>query len=158
MWTLSIDRELCNGCGVCQVICSLAKKHAIQPSESRIRVNRYGGINYHSVVVCQHCAEPACVNACLMGVVKQDFDSGLVDRNKQKCFACAACQVMCPIGAPVYDSDENAYVTCDLCEGNPICVKVCPQNAIKYLDISSTSLENRNRQANRFFRGRQEGY
>jgi carbon-monoxide dehydrogenase iron sulfur subunit len=156
MWTLSIDREKCNGCGVCQVMCSLAKKKAVQPAESRIRVNRYSGADFQSLALCQHCAEPGCVNACLMGVVIQDPGSGLVGRDTAKCFACGACKVMCPAGAPVYDSHEDAYVTCDLCKGEPICVKVCPQNALSYLDLAAASEEIRYKQGLRFFRGRQE--
>ena len=158
MWTLSVDRESCNQCGICQVMSSLAKKKTIQPTQSRIQVDRRSGTDFQSLIYCHHCAEPICVDACLMGGAKIDFESGRVDRNTEKCFACGACRVMCPVGASVYDSDEDAYVTCDLCDGDPVCVKVCPQNAIKYMDVADVSVEIRNRAGARFFQGRQEGW
>lgn len=156
MWALSIDREKCNGCGICQIACSIAKKNTAQPSEARIRVNRYWGELIQSVVVCQHCAEPVCETACLMKAIDNKSPDGYVSREPEKCFACGACMVMCPIEAPVYDSDSKAVVTCDLCGGDPICVKVCPEQALQYQDTVAYSTAVREKQGLRFYAWQQE--
>lgn len=129
---LAIDRSICNGCGICEVICSIKHKHAACPSESRIRLQRFGGPLQQYVAYCQHCEEPICATACLKGAIDKYAVPGLVVHHYEQCFSCGACEVMCPLGAPVYDSDLDAYVTCDLCGGDPVCVQVCPTKALVY--------------------------
>lgn len=147
MKILSIDRSKCNGCGACQSICSLVKKGEMRPSESRIRVRRVGGPDTQYVSVCQHCAEPVCVSACMRGIIDKDPVTGIVSRKTEDCFTCAACKVMCPAGAVVYDSDMDAFVTCDLCGGDPACVKVCPTGALRYEEPGMASADFRNQYA-----------
>lgn len=147
MKVLSIDRTKCSGCGACQVICSLVKKRGGYPSESRIRIRRAGGTDTQHVSVCQHCAEPVCVSACMRGIIDKDPVTGVVSRKQEDCFSCAACKVMCPHGAVVYDSGLDAFDTCDLCGGDPACVRVCPTGALRYEDLSAASSDFRNRYA-----------
>jgi len=151
MKILSIDRKKCNGCGACQAICSLVKKEQMRPSESRIRVRRVGGPDTQYASVCQHCAEPVCVSACMRGIIDKDPATGIVSRKVEDCFTCAACRVMCPIGAVVYDSDLDAFVTCDFCGGDPVCAKVCPTGALRYEDVSEASSDFRNKYARSVF-------
>lgn len=151
MRILAIDREKCTGCGICQTICSIAKKGAAQPSEARIRVRQDRKKMLQVVTVCQHCVEPACQSACLMECIHKNPVTGLVIRDQRKCFACSACAVACPISAPVLDSDQDVLVSCDLCNGDPACIKVCPHNAIHYEEIGQISEQTRTTQGMRFF-------
>lgn len=151
MKILSIDRTKCNGCGLCQNVCSLVKKQKVQPSESRIRIRRVGGRETEYAAVCQHCAEPVCVSACLKGIIDKDPVTGVVSRNTDGCFACAACAVMCPMDAIVHDTDMDAFVTCDTCGGDPVCVKVCPTGALSYGEASEISRAIRNKNGVRLF-------
>lgn len=149
MKVLTINRSQCNGCGACQMVCSLTKKNGLCPSESRIRVRRVGGTETQYVCVCQHCAEPVCVSACMRGIIDKDPVTGVVTRKQEDCFTCAACKVMCPHGAVTYDSTIDAFVTCDLCGGDPACIKVCPTGALRYEDLSEASSDFRNQYAQR---------
>lgn len=155
MKIISIDRVKCNGCGICQAICSINKKTEIKPEESRIRINKTNAVALQSPTYCQHCAEPVCVSACLKGIIDKDIVTGVVSRQHEKCFECAVCSVMCSNGAVVYDQDLKAYVTCDLCGGEPLCVKVCPTGALRFEDPETTSVNMRNKHGNRIFQ--QEG-
>ena len=152
MKKLMIERSKCGGCGVCQALCSLKRAGEVRPGESAIRVERYAGADGLNVVYCQHCADPVCVTACLKGVVDRGAD-GAVTRREEGCFACGACEVMCPFGAPVYDSVRDVYVTCDLCGGDPLCVKVCPTGALAYLEEAEISRRFREGHARERFGG-----
>lgn len=150
MKIITYDQSGCDNCGACQIVCSLAKKGEFAPNESRIHIETTDGLESMRAVVCQHCAEPVCVTACMRGIIDKDPASGKVSRRSEGCFRCAACQVMCPIGAAVMDSDINAFVTCDLCDDNPLCVKVCKSGALRYEDTSAVSDERRNKYAQQF--------
>lgn len=129
MKILCLDRAKCSGCGACEVLCSLHKRGRAQSAEARIRLKGAGTQGQYAAV-CQHCAEPACMAACLKTIIRQE--NGRVVRDFPSCFACSACAVSCPMDAVVYDSREDAYMTCDLCGGDPLCVKVCPTGALRY--------------------------
>jgi Fe-S-cluster-containing dehydrogenase component len=49
----------------------------------------------------------------------------LVDKNK--CIACGQCVDACPGRIPHMHPTENYILICDLCKGNPQCVKVCQE-------------------------------
>ena len=152
MKIITIDRLKCNGCGLCQAVCSIKKKEAIKPEESRIRLNQTVGAALQTPTYCQHCAEPVCVTACLKGIIDKDAKTGIVSRDTKRCFECAVCSVMCPNGAIVYDKDEKAYVTCDLCGGDPVCVKCCPTGALSFEETSEASVRMRNKHGRHTFR------
>mgnify|MGYP005857452547 CR=1 FL=1 len=153
MKILTVDKTKCNGCGACQVLCSAVKKNKVQPSESRIRIRRSGDPDVQNVSVCQHCETPVCVTACMRGCIHKDPATGFVRRNVKGCFACASCNVWCPIGAIFYDSDEDAFVTCDRCGGDPLCVRVCPTGALRYEEIGGVSDTRRQAYARSLFAG-----
>lgn len=145
MKILTFDQSKCDGCGACQALCSLAKTGAVRPSEARIRLKRADDVL--RAVYCQHCTEPVCVTACMRGIISKDPETDLVTRKTEDCFRCAACAVMCPVGAVVLDHKENAFVTCDLCGGDPLCVKVCHTGALQYEDVAAAIEEKRSRYA-----------
>lgn len=147
MKIITFDQSKCDNCGACQIMCSLEKKGRFVPKESRIRIETAGGLEAMRAVVCQHCAEPVCLTACMRGIIDKDPITGKVTRRSEDCFRCAACQVMCPVGAAVLDHDINAFVTCDLCGGDPSCVKVCMTHALMYEDVTDVSNDRRNQYA-----------
>lgn len=141
MKMICVDRSKCNGCGACQTICSLTKKGSIHPTESRMQLRRAGGVQLQYTTYCQHCADPACLKACLKTIIRKEGE--LVVRNFEGCFACSACAVACPMGAVVYDSGVDAYLTCDQCGGDPLCVKICPTGALSFAEPAQSSVERR---------------
>ena len=140
MKILTFDQSKCDGCKLCQGICALRKTGEVCLPDARVRIQTEPVLR---AAYCQHCAEPTCVTACMRGIISKGED-GRVVRKTEDCFRCAACAVMCPVGAVVLDEQENAFVTCDLCGGDPVCVKICPTGALKYEDVEKTIAEKRN--------------
>jgi Fe-S-cluster-containing hydrogenase component 2 len=83
----------------------------------------------------------------MRGIISKDPETGVVSRKTEDCFQCAACAVMCPVGAVVLDHKENAFVTCDLCGGDPLCVKVCGTGALRFEDVEAAIEVKRSRYA-----------
>jgi Fe-S-cluster-containing dehydrogenase component len=53
--------------------------------------------------------------------------------DKDKCLGCKMCIIACPFGAPSFDPVDRVTIKCDLCEGDPECVKLCPSETLKFV-------------------------
>jgi Fe-S-cluster-containing hydrogenase component 2 len=49
----------------------------------------------------------------------------------------------CPFGAISFDSIASKVIKCDLCEGDPLCVRFCSYGALDYLDASEHTIQKR---------------
>ena len=153
MKRILFDPKQCSLCGVCETACSLAKGGSVDADRSRIRIETAGEEKPLRAAVCRHCEEPACVTACMRGIIAKDEESGLVSRKWEDCFRCAACTVYCPVGAIVEDPSLHAFVSCDLCGGDPLCVQVCPNGALRFEDDGAASAWKRSLYAEQMFTG-----
>ena len=123
IWIL-VDPLRCSGCRLCEIVCSLKHEGIIWPEASRIRVFEFfPGINIpHS---CVQCPDYPCVSACPEGALSIDERTGAVIVNKDKCVGCGECYKACPGNVPRIPKGKKYVVICDLCGGDPECVKVC---------------------------------
>ncbi len=55
--------------------------------------------------------------------------------DKDKCTACGECFKACPGNVPRIPRGKKYVVICDLCEGDPECVKVCTEAGYGALQI-----------------------
>jgi phenylglyoxylate dehydrogenase beta subunit len=83
--------------------------------------------------MCRQCGDPECVHNCPAAALYKDGDSGVIGWDATKCVNCLLCTVGCTYGGIVYDSRAAHVIKCDLCEGNPACVKACTHGALKFL-------------------------
>ena len=133
--------ERCDGCRACELACM--EKHSQtqsvfmagleQPSPlPRIKVEKSG--TQYGAVVCQHCIEAMCVEACMTGAM-QYSETGNVYHNTQQCVGCWMCVMVCPFGAVVPLAEAKKAGKCNLCEDEtiPPCVLACPRQALWYL-------------------------
>jgi Fe-S-cluster-containing hydrogenase component 2 len=44
------------------------------------------------------------------------------------------CVAICPFGGAKFDSISNKVIKCDLCDGDPQCVRFCETKAIEYVE------------------------
>jgi Fe-S-cluster-containing hydrogenase component 2 len=71
--------------------------------------------------------------------VNEDRGAVLVD--KDKCTACGLCIDACPGSVPHIHPTEKYAVICDLCGGNPQCVKVCREGGWDALKVITKASE-----------------
>ena len=125
---IALDLAKCSGCSRCEVHCSFFHSGKIGRSGARIKVVKIEDIGIDYPVVCQQCRERYCTKCPEKAI--QIGTLGQVVLSPTLCTACGTCEIMCPIGA-IELYEEIPYV-CDLCGGDPRCVKACTLDAIRY--------------------------
>jgi Fe-S-cluster-containing dehydrogenase component len=157
------DVTHCNGCHGCQIACkdehvgndwgSYAKP---QPDTGQfwLKLNSYVRGTVPKVkmayvpLLCQHCDNAPCVDACPVEgalTVRQD---GLVIIDPTKCTGCQYCLAACPYGTIYFNKDLNIAQKCTGCahivdRGWPIkeprCIDNCPTECFKFGEESAMS-------------------
>jgi Fe-S-cluster-containing hydrogenase component 2 len=131
---LMIDPDKCTGCRMCEQVCSVSHEGTVNPYRSRIRVLKWemeGGV---LPMVCQQCDDPPCLNVCPMSAISKNEESGLVAIDYDKCIGCRMCMFACPFGAMGYDWVDRKVIKCDLCDGDPQCVRFCDPGAVSFAE------------------------
>ncbi len=129
---LSVNPEKCVGCSICEFACSQEKEEVLNPIKSRIRIIR-GPPFIHLATTCRQCEDTPCIRACPKDALYQSEETGAILVNPEKCDGCMWCLEACDYGAIRYDRDANTVVICDLCDGNPKCKEMCPEEAIDFV-------------------------
>jgi Fe-S-cluster-containing hydrogenase component 2 len=138
--------ENCIGCGICQIACSLSHKNEISPLLSRIMIVRGDG-SRNIIGVCHQCESPMCISVCPADALSNDPTTNAIIRN-DNCIGCKNCLFACPVGA-IFMEPNNNIAVCDLCDGDPLCVKLCPTQAIRYLTYTEQRLAKLKLEANK---------
>ena len=121
-------RELqrCSGCRMCEIACSLHHEGRIWPEASRVRVFMFvPGVDFPHL--CTQCHDYPCVEACPVEALSVDDETSAVIVDREKCTACKACVAACPGRVPFLHPGDGKATICDLCGGDPECVKVCQE-------------------------------
>ncbi len=126
--------EYCSGCRRCEIACSLKHEGKIWPEASRVRVFMLvPGIEVPHL--CAQCHDYPCVEACPVGALSTSRETGAVLVDKDKCIACGKCIDACPGKIPFIHPADNYAVICDLCGGDPECVKACSKGGWNALQL-----------------------
>ena len=151
MKKIYIQEEYCLGCRLCEIYCQV--KHS--KSKKIIKAFKKGmvdvlprvlveEIGYNSFAIqCRHCVDAPCVASCISGAMKKNKNTGVVTCDEEKCVGCWSCIMVCPYGVIKRDLSEGKIASkCDLCEDEdtPVCVKNCPNEALKFKDIDQKEL------------------
>ncbi len=150
------DQSRCIGCNACTVSCK--DWNQVNPGPVRWRKQQaYESNNGQSVfenltMSCNHCENPACVDACGAGAISKT-DTGIVIVDRTKCQELRSCITACPFSAPhIAEADQepekreewlmdHPMQKCKYCwerveDGqSPVCVSACPVRALDYGDI-----------------------
>jgi len=130
---IRISIEKCTGCKMCEVACVFYHTGTTGRNKSRIKVVNLYEIGIDGPVVCQQCKERYCM-ICPDNAISKG-KNGQINISHTVCSYCDKCVVACPIGA--IELFEETYLVCDLCGGDPKCVKVCTEKAIEYFPDES---------------------
>jgi Fe-S-cluster-containing hydrogenase component 2 len=146
---LIFDASLCTGCRSCELACSFKHERFFSPALSRIRIVRNDEDGYDVPTGCEHCEDAPCIAVCPTKAITRDGETGAVILNMDLCIGCKQCMTVCPFGAIIYDPERKVFIKCNLCEGDPECVKWCFTRAIKWEEPSEISRDQRLKQAER---------
>ena len=131
---LVTDPTKCNGCKECQIACS--RKHTgLDTGEfSRIHVLEAGKGDFFLPITCQHCENPSCMAVCPEKAIYKDEGLNRVMINQDLCIGCQLCVSACPTGAMAFHEGRAKAFKCDLCGGDPECVRACEPKAVDYVN------------------------
>lgn len=128
-------KNLCTDCKICEMACSLAHsaEGELNPIWTRLKVEHAPEVTPRIAkdgfgfmpAICHHCANPPpCAEVCPTDAFYYDpiTYAAIIDQNK--CIQCMECVPACPFGT-VYVAPTGEVLKCDLCGGDPVCVKAC---------------------------------
>ncbi|HNX92278.1 MAG TPA: 4Fe-4S dicluster domain-containing protein [Syntrophomonas sp.] len=147
---LFVEPEKCTGCRSCELICSFIHAGEFNPLRSRISIIAFEKTGFSFPAVCQQCSVAACMEVCPVGAISVDDATGAKIVNHAVCLRCKMCTIACPFGATFYDADHDLIIKCDLCGGDPECVKQCPSGAISYREAKTANFNKRRATAEKF--------
>lgn len=130
---VDFNPDLCAGCRVCEIVCSLAHFDLVATEYSAIRINTdvLGGY-VSDAEICKQCAGAECVANCPTGALHVDPATGARVIDQDVCIGCQTCVNSCPVEPPRphYVADLGTCFKCDLCGGDPWCVRCCSGGAL----------------------------
>ncbi len=129
---LLVDERACAGCRACELVCSFAHERRFSAGLARIRVDKVEEDGLDRPVVCRQCGNARCVEACPSGALSRDPATRCVTVDEEACVRCGACAKACPFDAISFHPERATPLICDLCGGDPQCVKRCATGAISF--------------------------
>jgi len=153
---LSINYQKCTGCRLCELVCAVMHDGVSNPTRSRIKVMKWESEGLYVPMSCQQCQDAPCMNVCPVKAISRDEDLGVVKVDYDVCIGCRSCVAVCPFGAMSYNTIDRKVFKCDLCGGDPQCVRFCDVNAIEYVDAGQVSIDRRKVAAERLSAAQRE--
>ncbi|MBK9161190.1 MAG: 4Fe-4S dicluster domain-containing protein [Nitrosomonadales bacterium] len=165
-WGMLIDVNQCKpGCNDCVTACNRENglSGETKPTDSqwirKIEIKDVStGRELSLPMMCQHCANPPCVDVCPTNASMKRAD-GIVLVDKHRCIGCRYCMMACPYKArsfvhePLHDQNpdvprgKGTVESCTLCvhridQGQqPACVEACTNKAILFGDLNDANSE-----------------
>ncbi len=162
---VAASKSGCTGCRACEVACFAAhnKRNNVGftvgtveiPVTPRLFLTKLD--SFCLPIQCKQCEDAPCLNSCSAKVISRI--DGTVTVNEELCIGCKNCMLACPFGAielmpiaknakPVLqvncEEERKAAYKCDLCAGSedgPACVKACPHEVLKLMNLEDDRKE-----------------
>jgi Fe-S-cluster-containing dehydrogenase component/DMSO reductase anchor subunit len=134
--------DKCVSCLSCVAACKLVNGGNV-PWRKVMTDNRKGvpGLPVHNMsLACNHCEDPACLNACPAAAYSIDRSTGAVLLAAERCIGCNYCFWSCPFDAPMLNRKSGTIEKCHFCverqENNiePACTSACPTGALSFAE------------------------
>ena len=126
---IAVDEPLCSGCRACELACVAHREARFGTATSRIRIIKVEADGIDRPSLCRQCADAPCVAACPVGALSR-ADGGVIHFDPDGCIVCPACAAACPFEVVFLDPATGMPLICDLCVGDPACVKRCVTGAL----------------------------
>ena len=129
---LTVIPELCSGCSICELVCAIKHFGVNNPKKAAIRVlTTYPHPVMRMPIVCSQCKGAPCAKVCPTNALR--WVDGVVHLDKENCISCFECVEACPFGAIYAHEDCDIPIKCDMCGGDPECVRNCPKGALRLI-------------------------
>jgi Fe-S-cluster-containing hydrogenase component 2 len=116
---IRVMKEKCSGCRLCETMCSLYHVRAVNTEKSAIRIDKDDlDTSMNTPFVCRQCKTMTCLEGEMV----------VPEAERKKFIWPGQRSSKCPFHA--LNPFGNKSYHCDLCGGNPQCVKVCTTGAI----------------------------
>ena len=122
-----VDGKECDGCRICEQICTFFHEQEFNPRRARIKVEKVE-LQENTPILCNQCRD--CLDVCPLEAISWDEALGIVRIDGDQCNGCGICIDSCELGALYMDPVTELAITCDLCNGDPQCVKWCPEEGV----------------------------
>jgi anaerobic carbon-monoxide dehydrogenase iron sulfur subunit len=139
MRVVTVDPNACVACRDCEYACAFEHGGGFSRSASYVRVNFYPAERACIPLTCLHCEEAWCLEICPAGAISRDEHSGAVQIDQSRCAGCKMCILACPLGNIHFDAEEGVSGKCDLCGGDPACVRSCTSHALRYMEADEAA-------------------
>lgn len=138
-----LPEDVCVGCNLCELACSLFHEEVVNPRRSRIQIHRKvldeSGNYWDYPVVCRQCEHVYCVEACPVDCFRVNPATGTYDIIPEDCISCRLCVEACPWGEIFMDPQMDVAIKCDLCgESEPQCVQICPSHVLQLVEVAAS--------------------
>lgn len=140
---LVIHPERCTACRMCELACSFEHEGVFDPNRSRIQVHISLENAFYFPMACYHCDDYPCGQVCPTEAIIKDDKENWVNVLDDKCIGCKMCMLACPFGVMGYSAKVGVAQNCDLCKGDPQCVKFCAPVALEFGDVEATKAHKR---------------
>lgn len=147
---LMIHPDKCATCRNCELACSFAHEGAFNPNKSRVHTITFERLGLGVPLMCMHCEDAPCAQVCPSHALHRDEETNGILWDENKCIGCKLCVSACPFGNVAYDSETKMVIKCDLCGGDPECVKICPNDAIEYVEADEGIIAKKAKYAENF--------
>ncbi|MBI5528128.1 MAG: 4Fe-4S dicluster domain-containing protein [Deltaproteobacteria bacterium] len=127
---LTVIPRNCVGCRTCELTCSFVHSTHGRLARSRIKVREVGEKRFVQMT-CLQCVEAACVAVCPVEALARNEATGAIEVHEGRCVGCSLCEKACPFGHMRFDPEAGLAVKCDLCKGEPMCARFCPNKALE---------------------------
>lgn len=160
------DQDKCCACSACVIGCTDQNDIDIAGHEPCFRktfdreITLADGSVYCAYIssACMHCSDAPCIDACPVGCLRKDEDTGFTIYDNTNCIGCKSCAMACPFGAPRYRESDGKMVKCDGCNTRvkyglqPACVRACPFGALDCMTEDEYQRSGSNKACNFFIK------
>jgi carbon-monoxide dehydrogenase iron sulfur subunit len=137
-----VNESLCSGCLACEIACVVQHEGVFGTAAARIHVVKRESDGLDQPHVCISCDPAPCIKTCPAGALYRDNVSGIIVLTLEDCTGCWMCIDVCPQDAILIHPETGLVLICDLCGGDPACVKRCATGALVFIeDVSDGSVE-----------------
>ncbi len=119
---IRVDAQKCTGCHLCEMACSLYHLDVVSIEKSAIRIFKDDlGKSVHVPKACPQCKRMVCLEG--------PQDAGVDEEEEKKKFVWPIERIKYCTPNALFTEGEYSY-HCNLCGGDPQCIKVCTVDAI----------------------------